>query len=152
MSAVTALSPVQPWTTHADPESLERLLLVCLEALADLARERGQARRAAQLTEAARLLNGEPHPAHSSALSEREWQVATLVARGFSNRQIARELVVSDRTADSHVSNILHKLSLASRAQIAAWVVRRELSPSQREHVWRLRTVTAGEAAANLAD
>ena len=60
-------------------------------------------------------------PAH--ALSAREWEVAVLVTRGCSNRQIADELVVSERTVDTHVSHILHKLCLNSRAQIAAWVV-----------------------------
>jgi non-specific serine/threonine protein kinase len=49
-----------------------------------------------------------------------------LVARGCSNRRIALELVVSERTVDTHVSHILHKLQLTSRAQIAAWVVERQ--------------------------
>lgn len=152
MSVVTALPRKQQPHACPDPESLERLLLVCLEELAYLARESGHTRRAERLTEAAILLNSEAIPAHSGALSEREGQVAALVARGLSNRQIAQELVVSDRTVDSHVSNILHKLSLASRAQVAAWVVRRDPGTTQRQHVWRLRTVTGAEAAANLAD
>jgi DNA-binding NarL/FixJ family response regulator len=59
----------------------------------------------------------------SHALSAREWEVAVLVTRGCSNRQIADELVVSERTVDTHVSHILHKLHISSRAQIAAWVV-----------------------------
>jgi non-specific serine/threonine protein kinase len=53
--------------------------------------------------------------------------VATLVARGLTNRQIAAALVISERTADVHVSNILNKLTLSSRAQLAAWVVRHGL-------------------------
>ena len=56
-------------------------------------------------------------------LTSREWDVAVRVARGASNRQIAHELVVSERTVDTHVSHILRKLALVSRAQIAAWVV-----------------------------
>jgi len=63
----------------------------------------------------------------AGGLTPRELQVATLVARGLTNRQIAAELVVSERTADVHVSNILGKLQLTSRAQIAAWVVGRQL-------------------------
>jgi DNA-binding NarL/FixJ family response regulator len=53
--------------------------------------------------------------------------VAAHVARGLTNRQIAGALVISERTADVHVSNILNKLNLASRAQLAAWVVRHGL-------------------------
>jgi ATP/maltotriose-dependent transcriptional regulator MalT len=61
-------------------------------------------------------------------LSQRERQVAALVARGLSNPQIAEELVISRRTADRHVSNILDKLGFASRGQIAAWAVELDIS------------------------
>jgi non-specific serine/threonine protein kinase len=57
-------------------------------------------------------------------LSPREREVAGLVARGLTNRQLAHELVISTRTADHHVANILAKLGLATRAQIAGWVER----------------------------
>jgi non-specific serine/threonine protein kinase len=57
-------------------------------------------------------------------LTPREREVAALVARGLTNRQIANELIIAERTADAHVSNILNKLTLTSRAQLAAWVVR----------------------------
>ncbi|MGW1737699.1 protein kinase domain-containing protein [Nocardia sp. NPDC001965] len=56
-------------------------------------------------------------------LTRRERQVADLVARGLSNKQIATKLVISQRTAQGHVENILTKLGFTSRAQIAAWVV-----------------------------
>ena len=58
-----------------------------------------------------------------SGLTGREREVAVLVALGKSNREIAEELVVSERTAATHVSNILNKLTFSSRAQIAAWAV-----------------------------
>jgi pimeloyl-ACP methyl ester carboxylesterase/DNA-binding CsgD family transcriptional regulator len=54
-------------------------------------------------------------------LTPRELEVATLVARGLTNRQIADALVIAPRTADNHVGHILDKLGLTSRAQIAAW-------------------------------
>jgi len=62
-------------------------------------------------------------------LTRREREVALLVARGLTNRQIASELSVSTSTANNHVARILRKLGLRSRAQIAAWVTERR-SPS----------------------
>jgi DNA-binding NarL/FixJ family response regulator len=64
-----------------------------------------------------------PAPAASEAppLTPREWQVARLIARGRSNKEIAAELVISLRTAENHVEHILTKLSFTSRAQVAAW-------------------------------
>ena len=62
-----------------------------------------------------------------SLLSAREQEVAVLLARGLSNRQIADELVISSRTASTHVSHILNKLGLASRWQIAAWAEQQKL-------------------------
>ena len=56
-------------------------------------------------------------------LTRREREVATLVARGLTNRQIAAELVIAERTADTHVANILGKLGFGARAQVAAWAV-----------------------------
>jgi DNA-binding CsgD family transcriptional regulator len=60
--------------------------------------------------------------AHPSALTRREREVAKLVARGLTNRQIAEELVLSERTVENHVRNILKKLKLSSRSEVAAWV------------------------------
>jgi DNA-binding CsgD family transcriptional regulator/Tfp pilus assembly protein PilF len=57
------------------------------------------------------------------ALTAREQEIALLIARGLSNRAIADELVISPATAARHVANILSKLGLNSRAQVAAWTV-----------------------------
>lgn len=57
-----------------------------------------------------------------ASLTRRELQIAQLVADGLSNKEIAARLVVSVRTAEAHVENILTKLSMHSRAQIAVWV------------------------------
>jgi non-specific serine/threonine protein kinase len=57
-------------------------------------------------------------------LTRREREVAVLVGRGLTDRQISSELSVSERTVHSHVRNILSKLALSSRAQIAVWVGR----------------------------
>jgi len=54
-------------------------------------------------------------------LTPRELQVARLLARGRSNKEIAARLVISQRTAEGHVERILAKLGFSSRAQVAAW-------------------------------
>jgi DNA-binding NarL/FixJ family response regulator len=60
-------------------------------------------------------------------LTPREREVVTAIASGATNRQIARDLGVSERTARTHVSNILAKLGLTSRTQAAMWAVREGL-------------------------
>ncbi|MEU6948798.1 response regulator transcription factor [Streptomyces sp. NPDC046316] len=59
-----------------------------------------------------------------STLTEREQEVLGLIADGRSNREIARALVLSEKTVKTHVSNILMKLDLADRTQAALWAVR----------------------------
>jgi len=61
-------------------------------------------------------------------LTAREREVAALIAQGKTSREIAGLLVVSERTAEGHASNILGKLGFTSRAQIAAWVVEKGLA------------------------
>ena len=58
--------------------------------------------------------------ARTLALTRREREVAELIARGLTNRRIAEELFVSERTVDHHVSNILKKFKLSSREQVAS--------------------------------
>jgi non-specific serine/threonine protein kinase len=60
-------------------------------------------------------------------LTRRAREVAALVARGLTNRQIASELQLSERTIENHVSKILRKLGLASRAQVATWATEERL-------------------------
>jgi DNA-binding NarL/FixJ family response regulator len=52
-----------------------------------------------------------------------------LVALGRSNREIARHLVISQRTAEGHINNIMTKLGFRSRTQIAAWVIEQDAEP-----------------------
>ncbi|MGW1379042.1 response regulator [Streptomyces sp. NPDC002446] len=59
-----------------------------------------------------------------TSLTERESEVLGLIADGRSNREIARALVLSEKTVKTHVSNILMKLDLADRTQAALWAVR----------------------------
>jgi DNA-binding CsgD family transcriptional regulator len=61
-------------------------------------------------------------------LSRREWEVAGLIAKGMTNREIAETLYLSERTAQNHVQHVLTKLGLSNRSQIATWVARQEMS------------------------
>ncbi|MFC7614018.1 LuxR C-terminal-related transcriptional regulator [Actinokineospora soli] len=58
-------------------------------------------------------------------LTPREAEIARLVAQGMTNRDIASRLVISPRTADTHVGNILKKLGFTTRVQLVAWVAAR---------------------------
>jgi DNA-binding NarL/FixJ family response regulator len=60
-------------------------------------------------------------------LTTRELEIVRLLGAGKSNKEIAAELQISERTARTHVSNILGKLGLTSRTQAALWAVRRGL-------------------------
>jgi DNA-binding NarL/FixJ family response regulator len=62
-------------------------------------------------------------------LTAREREILRMVAAGKANKQIAAELFISERTARTHVSNILRKLNLSSRTQAALWAVREGLVP-----------------------
>ena len=65
-----------------------------------------------------------------SLLTRREHEVASLVAQGLSNREIAARLFIAERTAETHVENILNKLGFHSRAQVAAWSAEHRVASS----------------------
>jgi DNA-binding CsgD family transcriptional regulator len=89
--------------------------------------------RAQFVQQAEALLPLPPAPRRAAAppspggLTSREVEVARLVAHGHSNRAIAERLVLSERTVESHVSNILAKCGFTSRAQVAAWATAQRL-------------------------
>jgi non-specific serine/threonine protein kinase len=103
------------------------------EQLYDEASARGSALDADR---AVALALGEPEAADTErtdpavGLTPRETQVAELVGRGLSNKEIAATLVISQRTAEGHVQRILTKFGFTSRAQVATWVAeQRPASP-----------------------
>src|SRR5690606_9596641 len=73
---------------------------------------------------AAALARGDSGPRRMSQLTPREREVLAEVARGRSNREIARALVVSEKTVKAHVSSILAKLDVADRTQAAQYAMR----------------------------
>ncbi len=68
-----------------------------------------------------------PFPSPDSRLSQREQEVLTLVARGASNKEIAVRLVITEGTVKNHLHNIITKLHMRNRAEIAAYAVRQGL-------------------------
>jgi DNA-binding NarL/FixJ family response regulator len=71
-----------------------------------------------------------PKPRTVDSLTDREREVLVLVAQGLSNQQIADSLVISERTARTHVSNILGKLGVVSRTQAALLAIREGIAPA----------------------
>jgi DNA-binding NarL/FixJ family response regulator len=61
-------------------------------------------------------------------LTQREREVAALIAEDRSNREIAEALIVGERTVETHISNILSKLGFTSRRRIAAWAIEKGLA------------------------
>lgn len=74
----------------------------------------------------ARKSRGEK-PANGPHLTEREKEVIRLVTQGKSNREIAQALVISEKTAKAHISNILGKLGLEDRTQMAVYAIKNSL-------------------------
>jgi DNA-binding CsgD family transcriptional regulator len=86
-----------------------------------------------RLAQAAAMARGQPPagPARGRGpLTEREWQVASLVAEGRTSRQIAAALGVGERTVVAHLEHIFAKPDVQARAQVAAWVAGQAAEPA----------------------
>jgi DNA-binding NarL/FixJ family response regulator len=81
-----------------------------------------------QLTDSGGV-RGSAASAGQEELSEREVEVLRLVARGWSNKQIARDLTIAENTVKTHMSTILGKLGVQSRTQAALYAERTGLVP-----------------------
>ena len=124
--ASTALSP--NYRLHH-----ERFLGVVRAGLSEsgfrAAWDRGHGMQAEEAGEFA-LHEGPPRTRRpTGGVTRREHEIARLVADGLTNRQIARQLSLAERTVDAHVEHLMNKLGYRSRAQIAAWVTRQSPSP-----------------------
>jgi DNA-binding NarL/FixJ family response regulator len=108
------------------------LLADCHQGVARCLLDRWPGWRRDETAALLRRLGHGPHP-HPAAdpipLTPREREVATLLAEGLSNGEIARRLYISTKTASVHVSNILAKLNMTSRTEVATWAVRTGLVP-----------------------
>ena len=82
---------------------------------------------AARASELVRLL--QQAAAADDPLTRREHEIAGLVSAGLTNRAIADRLVLSERTVEGHVRNMLAKLQLANRTELTAWALRGGQAP-----------------------
>ncbi|MGE3269902.1 MAG: LuxR C-terminal-related transcriptional regulator [Chloroflexota bacterium] len=72
-----------------------------------------------------------PTALQSGPLTRRQFEIAELIAQGYSNDQIAEKLVLTPGTVGNHIGNILRRLDVRNRAQVAVWVTQQPvLSPS----------------------
>ena len=94
--------------------------------VADAASRAGELHMAPIAAKAAELIDRLNTAEAPTPLTRRERQVAELVAKGLTNREIAAQLYLSERTAQTHVQHILTKLGLSNRSQIAVWVIGRK--------------------------
>ncbi len=85
-------------------------------------------RRIAAVVEPLEPEPGGTGPDQPVRLTQREREITALLAQGLSNKEIAARLVIAQRTAESHVENILNKLGFTSRAQVAVWYIEQQRS------------------------
>jgi DNA-binding NarL/FixJ family response regulator len=103
---------------NMDPDEWSAYLLALLDDNAEVARQ-----MADKLFQRFRT-SGLEASAVSSPLTPREQQLATLVASGLNNREIAERLVISENTVKNHMKNILDKLEIDNRVQLTAYAIR----------------------------
>lgn len=117
--------PASAWSeAWQEGRSLPRDLAI-EEALAIPVPEPTSPTRRVELPHGHRSRQGTRH----GPLTPREREVAALVARGLSNREIAAQLFIAEKTAANHIEHIMTKLDLRSRAQIAVWAVQHGIGP-----------------------
>jgi len=136
-STATAIATVMPELVCEHDKSVA----AARAALGDQAYE--SAFRRGRLMPLAQVLDDAEHTRRSTrseqvqaggvgSLTSREEEIAGLLAQGLSNKAIAKSLVIAQRTAETHVANVLVKLGLTSRSQVAAWVAeQRGIDPSE---------------------
>ncbi len=116
-------------TAYADADMMQTLLAVGADGLllkTDPPQQAAQAVRQVMngqlvFPAAARRWLSAPAPDSSPALSEREWEVLSLVAEGLTNKQIAERLHISGNTVKYHLQNIFGQLNVSNRTEASRW-------------------------------
>jgi len=119
VEAITG-APTWPVLARASADWLPDAVAAVGAARSQRLRESGGSLEPAEAIALAR--GDEDEAAEEHRLSRREREVAGLVARGLTNREIAARLFLSERTVDGHVARILRKLDFRTRTQVATWV------------------------------
>jgi NarL family two-component system response regulator LiaR len=99
-----------------------------LQAVADVYRGESSLHPAIALKLVRELNRSSDLPPTQDPLTERELTILKLVAQGLTNQEIAEKLVISERTVGNHIGNILSKLHLANRTQVALYALREGLA------------------------
>jgi DNA-binding NarL/FixJ family response regulator len=100
----------------AEPDELLRAIRAAARGEAPLSPRAAQA-----------LLSARREPSPVAALSEREQEVLTLVASGLANKQIARQLGISEKTVKAHLTRVFREIGVFDRTQAALWAQRQGL-------------------------
>ncbi|CAN5652936.1 BTAD domain-containing putative transcriptional regulator [soil metagenome] len=116
----TERAKLEPWINIPCPEHSE----VLQQAWSD-----GRKMSVDQALDYACEMRSQPTAPPVAPLTPREREIVELVSTGLTNQQIAAQLSISTRTADTHVSNVLRKLGLASRSAIREWAIEHQLLP-----------------------
>jgi DNA-binding CsgD family transcriptional regulator len=151
------------WSVSSQHGEAARMLATCLLRLAEANDDSGLRWWAAQLRLASGFSSMAVPEGHSEVtaaemgtgpgqpegiLTPREFEVAALISQGMTNRRIAAELRISDPTASTHVRNILSKLGMGHRSQVASWVVRQQFYAC----LWDMVSRVADEVVASGPD
>ena len=95
----------------------------CSRSMADLLQRGALGERVAVILANALRHEMQPRPVEHIHLTERERETLALIAAGYSNKLIARQLKIAEGTVKVHVKHLLHKLNLGSRVEAAVWAV-----------------------------
>lgn len=120
LRALTGVERTLPWTTEV-LEAEAKATTKLGRSAAEAARRRGAAMSMRDAVEFALGIPATDRVERSTLLTERETEVARLIASGLTNGEVAGKLGISGRTVDAHVEHIRNKLGLRTRAQIAVW-------------------------------
>lgn len=121
-------SPTWPALERIAKRSLDRAERSTGSRYAAELRRRGARLKLAELGELIQTPDSTGAP--PDPLTPREREIAAHLAEGMTNRQVAEALVISERTVDGHVANILGKLGFHNRSQVAAWIAARNATES----------------------